>query len=193
MVDFKRVLGSIWSVLSLLTINRAVAVDHDYFALHDLSGMQIMKFSTLLPSRTSYSKSFGVYSNIWLAKWSKANITDDSTRDLYLGIYSALGLGQGRIFSECYSDKFDDLFPTAIFTLVGAITMALGTLVASQFLHKVMLERILRCPMSFFDTTPIGRIVNRFAKDVDTVDNALPNTIRSALTCFLAVNSNDQN
>jgi ATP-binding cassette subfamily C (CFTR/MRP) protein 1 len=50
-----------------------------------------------------------------------------------------------------------------------------------------MITRTFRLPMSHFDTTPIGRIVNRFAKDVDVVDNLIPSSIRTALLCFLSV------
>ena len=32
------------------------------------------------------------------------------------------------------------------------------------FIVQVMLNTVLQSPMSFFDTTPVGRIVNRFAK-----------------------------
>ncbi|XP_059352167.1 multidrug resistance-associated protein 1-like isoform X3 [Daphnia carinata] len=118
---------------------------------------------------------FAVYSNIWLAKWSEAgnttsnNHTIEQQRDIYLGVYGALGFGQ------------------AIFLLFGSITIALGCLNASAFLHEGMISRTFRLPMSFFDTTPIGRIVNRFAKDVDVVDNLIPSSIRTALLCFLSV------
>ena len=56
--------------------------------------------------------------------------------------------------------------------------MAKGSVNASKRLHKSLLERLMHFPMSFFDVTPIGRIVNRFSKDIDTVDSAIPQTIR---------------
>ena len=34
-------------------------------------------------------------------------------------------------------------------------------------MHDDIFAKILRCSMSFFDTTPIGRIVNRFSSDMD--------------------------
>eukprot|EP00741_Cyanophora_paradoxa_P006521 tig00001024_g6312.t1 len=43
------------------------------------------------------------------------------------------------------------------------------TVLAARRLFDAMLARVLRCPMSFFDTTPIGRILNRFSKDTDQV------------------------
>ena len=40
---------------------------------------------------------FSMYSNIWLSDWSEAeNTTQPEIRDLYLGVYGALGLGQGK-------------------------------------------------------------------------------------------------
>lgn len=42
-----------------------------------------------------------------------------------------------------------------------------GTLRASSRLHDDLFRRILRSPMKFFDTTPTGRILNRFSKDMD--------------------------
>lgn len=56
--------------------------------------------------------------------------------------------------------------------------MARGSIHSSRILHKLLLERIMRSPMQFFDTTPLGRVVNRFAKDIDTVDSNIPHSIR---------------
>ena len=45
---------------------------------------------------------------------------------------------------------------------------------AASSIHKHFLVKILRAPMSFFDTTPTGRIVNRFSKDIENIDHGLP-------------------
>ncbi|KAG0007560.1 Canalicular multispecific organic anion transporter 1, partial [Entomortierella chlamydospora] len=45
---------------------------------------------------------------------------------------------------------------------------------ASKVIYDRLLTRILRMPMSFFDTTPMGRIVNRFSSDIDAIDTRLP-------------------
>lgn len=72
--------------------------------------------------------------------------------------------------------------------MLGALFQAHGVLGAAKYLHCIMLTHTLRAPLRFFDTTPIGRIVNRFAKDVDTLDNILPQNIRGWLMCFFEVN-----
>lgn len=51
-----------------------------------------------------------------------------------------------------------------------------------------MLKAILKAPTTnFFDITPVGRILNRFSKDVDTLDNVLPMGLRGWVSCFFAV------
>jgi len=65
--------------------------------------------------------------------------------------------------------------------------MALATLGAAIKLHHHMLANVFRNQMSFFDTTPIGRILNRFSKDVDVIDNTLPQLLRGWIMCLFSV------
>ena len=71
--------------------------------------------------------------------------------------------------------------------LVYAIGMAVSMVRASRKLHSDLLANILRSSMTFFDTTPIGRILNRFSRDVETIDNILPNLLRSWMSTFFSV------
>ena len=68
-----------------------------------------------------------------------------------------------------------------IFVLTGTISLALAVIFASKTLHSRMLKNILRSPMSFFDTTPLGRVLNRFSKDIYTIDEVIPRSIRMFL------------
>lgn len=73
--------------------------------------------------------------------------------------------------------------------LLAVLVQAWGMLRASKYFHWFMLTHTLRAPLKFFDTTPIGRIVNRFGKDIDILDRVLPQTIRNWLLCLLEVNN----
>ena len=78
----------------------------------------------------------------------------------FLGVYGALGFGQ------------------VFFILLASFVLAIGGVFASTRLHNNMLSSILHSPMSFFDTTPLGRILNRFSKDIYIIDQTIPNSLR---------------
>jgi len=55
-------------------------------------------------------------------------------------------------------------------------------------MHQMLLTNVMRWPMEMFDQTPIGRILNRFSKEIDTVDILLPQNLKSWMMQFFAVN-----
>ena len=63
----------------------------------------------------------------------------------------------------------------------------LAAFTAGRQLHWIILMGVLHAPMAFFDTTPIGRVINRFAKDIDSVDTTLPNAFSQSLTTLVTV------
>ncbi|XP_052070953.1 multidrug resistance-associated protein 1-like isoform X2 [Mytilus californianus] len=116
-----------------------------------------------------------IYSNIWLAEWSNDNTTivngtiDTAQRDLRLGIYGVIGFIQG------------------IFIVISSIMLYVGNVMAGQRLHAGMLQNTMKVPIAFYDTTPLGRIMNRFSKDIDVLDTVIPRVAESWLACLLRV------
>ncbi|XP_063398260.1 multidrug resistance-associated protein 1-like isoform X1 [Mytilus trossulus] len=122
-----------------------------------------------------------VFGNIWLSQWTSdktltnRSLESNSTvyrerNDYYLGVYGGTGIAIG------------------IFLLSYVTLFMLRSVAASRKLHHEMLHSIIRAPMFFFDTTPIGRIVNRFSADIETIDNELPWTVQMFWdTAFMVV------
>lgn len=75
---------------------------------------------------------------------------------------------------------------TAVITrYLSGLALAIGCLHSSMSVFHVLLLKVFKWPMELFDTTPVGRIISRFAKDIDTCDTVLPLSFQSFLnTCF---------
>ena len=111
-------------------------------------------------------KAFASLRGLWLVVWSGGKLADWSTTD-YVLIFGLIGL-TGSVFSLA-----GNLYSTHIGFRAG------------KGLHDAMITRIIYAPMSFFDSTPLGRIQNRFSADTSEADNSiqfsLSLTISSAL------------
>lgn len=126
------------------------------------------------------ANSFQVSANVWLADWSNdankyKNETPPNTGERLAG-YAGLGLGQGQNSIQNFTIFFNILIFyhfLGVFIMSGALTMAYAMVHASALLHKRLLHNILRSAMSFFDVTPLGRIINRFGKDIDVLDSTM--------------------
>ncbi|KAM9770720.1 ATP-binding cassette sub-family C member 10 [Menidia menidia] len=61
-----------------------------------------------------------------------------------------------------------------VFTALRAFLFAYGVVCAASAIHNRLLDRVLKATVAFFDTTPLGRILNRFSSDLYSVDDSLP-------------------
>ncbi|CAG9135256.1 unnamed protein product [Plutella xylostella] len=61
-----------------------------------------------------------------------------------------------------------------VFTVMRAFLFAYGGVQAATRMHRMLLKSVVKAEVKFFDTTPLGRIVNRFSSDTYTVDDSLP-------------------
>ncbi|XP_012946646.1 multidrug resistance-associated protein 1 [Aplysia californica] len=112
----------------------------------------------------------GVGASIWLSKW-----TDDS----YLANVSLAHTDKFRTKTYTYLAVYSALgFVQAVCALAFVGNISLRMVVASKRLHDALLENILRQPMKFFDTTPLGRVINRFSRDVDMIDSSMARLVR---------------
>ncbi|GAB7359206.1 hypothetical protein MBLNU230_g5865t1 [Neophaeotheca triangularis] len=104
------------------------------------------------------SQAANIVTSLWLSWWT----SDEYGFPIgaYIGTYAGLGVVQALLQ----------------FAFSVALTVY-GTKASKVMLHRAI-TRCLRAPMSFFDTTPLGRITNRFSKDVDTMDNTLTDSMR---------------
>ncbi|XP_005374166.1 PREDICTED: multidrug resistance-associated protein 4 isoform X2 [Chinchilla lanigera] len=117
----------------------------------------------------------------WLSYWAneqsmlnvtvqgEGNVTEKLDLNWYLGIYAGLTVA------------------TVLFGIGRSLLMFYVLVNSSQTLHNKMFESILKAPVLFFDRNPVGRILNRFSKDIGHMDDLLPLTFLDFIQTLLLV------
>nr|QBM06364.1 ATP-binding cassette sub-family C member 7 [Daphnia magna] len=135
-----------------------------------------MYVSPIILAMLLFMQSTRNVSDWWLAHWvselqnETINGTlivgggDDYDPTFYLAVYGGIAAAN------------------TIFTFFRAFLFAYGGLKAATFLHSRLVDVVLQAKMIFFDTTPVGRILNRLSSDVYAIDESLP----FVLNIFLA-------
>ncbi|KAL2196226.1 P-loop containing nucleoside triphosphate hydrolase protein [Corynascus similis CBS 632.67] len=104
------------------------------------------------------SQGANIVTSLWLSWWTSDKF--GYNMGTYIGVYAGLGASQ------------------ALIMFLFMVSLSVFGTKASKGMLRQAITRVLRAPMSFFDTTPLGRITNRFSRDVDVMDNTLTDAMR---------------
>ncbi|TNN61497.1 Multidrug resistance-associated protein 4 [Liparis tanakae] len=104
----------------------------------------------------------------WLVYWAREEFSNGTAAarpphpeprlQFYLGVYSGLTAA------------------TVVFGYARSLVIFRGLVRSARVLHDDMFAAVLRTHVHFFDVNPVGRILNRFSKDVSQMDSMLPIT-----------------
>ncbi|XP_019190633.1 PREDICTED: ABC transporter C family member 2-like isoform X2 [Ipomoea nil] len=122
------------------------------------------------------TESLRIGSSTWLSFWTDGSSSMRYSSTFYNLIYAVLSFGQ------------------VLVTLTNSFWLITSSLFAAKRLHNGMLNSILRAPMVFFHTNPLGRIINRFAKDQGDIDrnvapfvNMFMNQVSQLISTFVLI------
>ncbi|KAI2497361.1 hypothetical protein MHU86_17126 [Fragilaria crotonensis] len=107
--------------------------------------------------------------DVWISLWTSDTSFVKHGKEFYLGGYAGFAILVG------------------VFTFYRSYLLAFFGVRASKEMHQNVLSSIFRAPMSFFDTTPTGRILSRFSKDMFTIDQELVDVLDFVVFMALSV------
>lgn len=122
----------------------------------DRNGAAAFAFFLLL---FSIGQGFRVVSDIWVGIWAEDLTSNhpEHTNKFYSDLYVIVVVG------------------VCVFAFVRAYLFVTTCVKASNKMHKSLLHNVIAAPINlYFDITPLGRILNRFSKDLDSMDSLLP-------------------
>jgi ABC-type multidrug transport system fused ATPase/permease subunit len=157
------------------------------------------------------SRGLDITESWWIKQWTRSYAEDEVT------VYqqTAWSQPQTSLFSQYKSNimmvnassndtisvesktQHDLDFYMRIYVLITVSNIIVGTgrfavlywgaLRANKTLYGELLRRVFRAPLRFFDRTPLGRILNRFSKDFETIDSNIPNDVLNFVTEWVTI------
>ncbi|KAG0025921.1 hypothetical protein BGZ81_006735 [Podila clonocystis] len=137
---------------------------HVYKSYFDLGGHFYWTFVVFL---IFAQQAVGVAMNVWLSYWTEDKLS--LSKWTYIEVYVGSGVVQ------------------MIVVMIGSFMLVVAVLKSSREMHDNAFVSVLNSPMLFFDTTPLGRILNRFSKDLSTIDNTLMNSINTLMIAIAGI------
>ncbi|KAI0171779.1 ABC transporter [Hypoxylon sp. FL1284] len=133
-----------------------------FFQYMRLFGSPIYAILALLISVISTASYVGT--GLWVAVWVDAFGKDDAYNvAFYLGIYAAWSAAD------------------IIFNGLTYVAYENGGWFAARTLHATFMKAVMSVPLSWYKATPVGRVVNRFSRDMDSIDSQLAGMLRLCL------------
>lgn len=140
-----------------------LSVFRDYFRAAHAGHLAVIVLLLYLANQANM-----VLSDWWLSAWAEELFPNQSIF-FWLGIFVALGVLLALL----------TFLRTLVFTYTG--------LRASNRLHERLAAVVMQGTMAFFDTTPMGRVLARFASDMNKIDETLPQSVEQALFVIFSV------
>ncbi|KAG0229963.1 hypothetical protein BGX31_006020 [Mortierella sp. GBA43] len=109
----------------------------------------------------------GILMGVWLSFWTE----DRFKLPLWTNINIYVGFGVSQL----------------VIVMLGSFILVIVGVKSSSAIHDRVFLSVLRSPMSFFDTTPMGRILNRFSKDISTVDTTLMGVVNAFMITVVGI------
>ena len=135
---------------------------------------------------------FSIASNYWLSYWSNKSSGNSSQHG---NVSNNANINNATADHEtAEKEKYYYYFVfvligvvQCVFTLASDFAYLVMYYFATKMLHNKLLHSMLRSTMEFFESTPSGRIINRFSKDVEATERGIPESFKTFCRCFFHV------
>ncbi|EFE45142.1 hypothetical protein TRV_00080 [Trichophyton verrucosum HKI 0517] len=151
--------------------------------------------------------------NVWVRQWANAYEIRNNTQSVSVAGFDVPSLNFGRtaatsLMSQAPNEsllsiarrKYADIDESYYLWMYLLLTIAYiiitfirewiffwGSLHASRKVHGWLLRAVMRAKFKFFDSTPLGRIMNRFSKDIQSIDQDVAVTAIGVIHCAAAI------
>lgn len=152
--------------------------------------------------------------NVWIRQWANQYDYEEVSYlspNIHLGATTSVNsatIGRVTKFVPYFDTKQTSILAMAVgevdvgyylivYAIIGLTGMGValfrdmwlfyGSLTASWALHKRLVDSVTRAKFKFFDVTPLGQLMNRFSKDLESIDQEVAPIAIGVMSCFLAI------